>query len=189
MAWWDEIRRKLGELRARDRDQKIFGASSHAYRLNKPLSPAVVGDLERRFAVSFPDDYRAYLLELANGGAGPAHGIHRAGWTYDGLDDRRWEDGDGIGDPAKPFRFTARWNSPAEYWAAGFMDGAVPICDLGCNLAVWLVVSGPERGHVWRDLRADEEGVDPISSIVKDRVTFSEWYEDWLDAALRQVGA
>jgi hypothetical protein len=32
------------------------------------------------------------------------------------------------------------------YWRASLMNGAVPICHKGCNLRIWLVVSGDKLG-------------------------------------------
>jgi hypothetical protein len=45
------------------------------------------------------------------------------------------------------------------YWKP--IDGAFPICHLGRAMRVWLVVSGPERGHVWLDDRASDKGLSP----------------------------
>lgn len=59
--------------------------------------------------------------------------------------------------------------------------GAIPICDEGCALREWLVVSGPEQGHVWLDHRADGRGLTPAWLPHHRRVTFGEWYLHWLD--------
>jgi len=58
--------------------------------------------------------------------------------------------------------------------------GAVPICDDGCALRQWLVVTGPERGNIWLDHRADGCGLTPAWLPQHRRVTFAEWYHDWL---------
>jgi len=70
------------------------------------------------------------------------------------------------------------------YYSA--VDGAIPICHLGCALRHWLVVCGPEAGHVWEDSRADDEGFSPLKKPGHDRVTFYLWYRTWLDEALQQ---
>ncbi|WP_190064503.1 hypothetical protein [Streptomyces griseocarneus] len=61
------------------------------------------------------------------------------------------------------------------------------IAHLGCALREWLVVSGPERGRVWSDGRAD--GVD-LAPLLDDKlgdkgepVTFTRWYLAWLEQA------
>ncbi len=60
--------------------------------------------------------------------------------------------------------------------------GAVPICDEGCALREWLVVTGPERGNVWLDHRADGRGLTPAWLPHHRRVTFAQWYLHWLEA-------
>tara|TARA_Y100001934_G_scaffold243249_1_gene299685 strand:+ start:1119 stop:1328 length:210 start_codon:yes stop_codon:yes gene_type:complete len=64
------------------------------------------------------------------------------------------------------------------------LDGAIPICHLGCAQRQWLIVSGPERGNIWCDDRADNEGLSPLKKPQKKRITFFEWYREWLDDAL-----
>jgi hypothetical protein len=73
------------------------------------------------------------------------------------------------------------------YFARELLDGAIPICSEGCSLFSWLVVSGAERGHVWRDLRADYEGIVPAQSEGRARVTFREWYEESLEKMLERA--
>ncbi|MEE6262656.1 SMI1/KNR4 family protein [Plantactinospora sonchi] len=59
--------------------------------------------------------------------------------------------------------------------------GAIPICDEGCGLREWLVVTGPERGHIWLDHRVDGRGLTPAWLPHHRRVTFGQWYLDWLE--------
>lgn len=59
--------------------------------------------------------------------------------------------------------------------------GAVPICEEGCALREWLVVTGPERGNIWLDHRADGRGLTPAWLPHHRRVTFGEWYLHWLE--------
>jgi hypothetical protein len=73
------------------------------------------------------------------------------------------------------------------YFSRELLDGAVPLSSEGCNLFSWLIVTGPERGRVWRDLRADYDGIVPAQSAGRDRLTFRDWYDDWLDDMLTQA--
>src|SRR5262249_4749913 len=73
------------------------------------------------------------------------------------------------------------------YWDAALVAGAFPICHHGCALRDWLIVTGPEAGQVWYDARVDQKGLQPYESDGK-RVTFAEWYLDWLGGALRKFG-
>jgi hypothetical protein len=67
------------------------------------------------------------------------------------------------------------------------VNGAIPICHEGCAYRDWLVVSGPEVGHLWRDARADQRGLYPVSIGKRKRVTFLQWYVDWLYKALETL--
>jgi hypothetical protein len=71
-----------------------------------------------------------------------------------------------------------RWDEELErhYWCRSIMDGAIPICHLGCAKRQWLVIHGPERGFLWNDDRCDELA----------RMTFTDWYLAWLQAALNE---
>ena len=72
------------------------------------------------------------------------------------------------------------------YWQR--IDGAFPVAHLGCAIRTWLVVSGPERGHVWLDDRASDNGFAPVRCGALERVDFGTWYRDWLDEALGMAG-
>lgn len=63
------------------------------------------------------------------------------------------------------------------------VPGALGLCDEGCGLLVWLVVTGPERGRMWRDPRCDSEDLYPLSSTDGHPLTFAAWYLGWLASA------
>lgn len=84
------------------------------------------------------------------------------------------------------------------YWKAEWTPGAICLCHLGCATRHWLVVTGPERGNMWLDDTANQDGVRPLkkhegdpdrwleaSDEPQERFTFAEWYEGWLDSSLR----
>ena len=73
----------------------------------------------------------------------------------------------------------------ANYWNPSIMDGAIPICHLGCAQRQWLVINGEQRGFVWDDMRADNRGIAPTKARGKP-MTFSDWYLAWLSEAERQ---
>ena len=52
-----------------------FGARRHRYAIEPPLSDVAIGAIEQRLGAALPDDYRAYLALVGDGGAGPHHGI------------------------------------------------------------------------------------------------------------------
>ncbi|MFE2722232.1 SMI1/KNR4 family protein [Kitasatospora sp. NPDC059327] len=72
-------------------------------------------------------------------------------------------------------------------WAPQRTVGAIVLCHLGCAARQWLVVSGPERGRIWNDDRADEVDLAPLLDTGGRPVTFARWYLDWLDAAEQQL--
>ena len=67
------------------------------------------------------------------------------------------------------------------------MTGAIPICEHGCQLREYLVVTGPERGNIWFDDRADWFGLYPDKTTGRERLTFLEWYRLWLDDCLAKA--
>jgi hypothetical protein len=189
---------------------EIFGSDGHHFNLNAPLVEAEVRAFERLHAIRLPLDYRRFLIELGNGGAGPFYGVHPLG-AFDGAHGELEAWGDFVGSLARPFALREPWNDLAgrpddalsdrdekeyerrldaferRYWHPSVMDGAFPICHKGCALRIWLVVSGDEAGMVWCDDRADYGGVAPQLTHDGRRATFGAWYIEWLEDALRII--
>jgi hypothetical protein len=134
----------------------------------------------------------------------------------DGFGFQIWKENDGfVGTLSQPFPHTERWNDltgypryddeqavekgyedkyelllnkfDERYWSAEQVHGAIPICHRGCALRNWLVVTGPEAGHIWCDDRADLNGLYPFQQDGLARVTFIEWYSRWLQQAFLQA--
>src|SRR4051794_33564113 len=101
------VLRLLDELARRDPRRKLFGSGFHDYKLNPPQPVAVIEAFEERHGVSLPEDYRLFITEVGNGGAGPHYGLLPFGKDDD---DRDWEGGGLVGDPSKPFPHAAAWN-------------------------------------------------------------------------------
>ncbi|MEV7286577.1 SMI1/KNR4 family protein [Streptomyces sp. NPDC093252] len=74
-------------------------------------------------------------------------------------------------------------------FAAERTVGAVVLCHRGCALRQWLVVSGPHRGTMWADDRADESDLEPLLDPGGAPLTFARWYLGWLEEAEREVAA
>ena len=206
----EEILGKLSLLRSRAPSLQVFGASSHRYELNEVASAEAVAAFEHEHEVMLPADYRDFLLYCGNGGAGPYYGVFPLG-LFDGAGGSLvpWREGDGVaGILSRPFPHSDAWNLPdvrfempdepsgedaedawhealdKEYWAPELTNGAFPVCHQGCAYRNLLVVSGPERGHIWLDGRASDQGIVPVMGRDGGRVAFSTWYSSWLDAAL-----
>ena len=205
----ETIREGIEQCRKAKRRPNIFGADSHEFQLNPPLSASDVAQFESDYQIKLPEGYRAFLTEIGNGGAGPFYGVFKLGEMDDGFSHCRWKQNDGfIGNLARPFPHTQQWNDlppfPEEqddldayeaameafdnvYWNSANVDGAIPICHQGCAYRNWLVVTGPEAGNVWEDLRVDHKGLMPVESNQKRRVGFLEWYDDWLSDAVATI--
>lgn len=210
----EEIRQGLRRLKELDPGFGLFGANSHHYELNPPLPEEDVTEFECKHSIRLPADYRRFLLNLGNGGAGPTYGLfpldrHDDGWKF-----CSFESGFLVGDLAQAFTHRDAWNAnnelwsrepdlesltqeeqhqametwdrllETEYWSRSIMGGAIPICHLGCARRQWLVVTGAEQGNVWVDDRADNRGVYPLRSEEGDRVDFAQWYMGWMSDSL-----
>ena len=207
------IRERLNELRERDTAFGIFGSGRHRYVLNPPLKAAELHDFETSRAVILPDAYRSFLLECGNGGAGPYYGIFPLGhWDGAGGPLEAWAEGDGVaGVLSRPFPHDQAWNLPEERfslpavfrcaeeekiwyqsleddtWKSSLVDGAMPICHQGCATRNYLVITGAERGNVWVDDRANQNGIYPETAESSGRVSFLDWYWSWLETSLADV--
>ena len=86
------IQQKLSQARAADKDLEVFGASSHKYHLNPPVSEAEVLAFEEKYGVSLPEDYRAFVQTIGDANAqkletiaGPYYGLYAFGTQVDDL--------------------------------------------------------------------------------------------------------
>jgi SMI1/KNR4 family protein SUKH-1 len=207
---------KLERLRDADQELSLYGAHQHRYRLGPPLADGDLRRFERQHRMSLPVEYRAFLLQAGNGGAGPYAGLLPLEAALISADE---------GFLARPFPYRHWWNgvSPPDWWelpnaheldersapheadysANVRVQGTLRLAHEGCGYYCILVVSGAERGHVWGDERAGDGGIMPLpyrpgpyqiegSSLLPisgatARMTFLEWYEDWLDTSLQRT--
>lgn len=107
----------LDALRRRDKGLTLFGSEQHGYKLNPPIALAEIERFESEKGVHLPDDYRLFVTQIGNGGAGPYYGVFAFGYQDDGSSSCRWEDASLVGDLAKPFPHEDRWNLPESFWA------------------------------------------------------------------------
>jgi hypothetical protein len=200
MATIERLRAKLNQLRILDEHLQLPGANQHRYQLNPPIEEAELAFIEAQHGIILPNDYRQFLLSMGNGGAGPYMllPLETALARYN------------RGLLAEPFPYTQWWNgmtppnwfdlnlSPDEmdqvqqeegYNEPKHTQGTLHLAHEGYGYYVLLVVSGAERNHLWRDLRAGDAGIGPMPLYTSDqRLTFAEWYETWLNASLHQFG-
>jgi len=176
------------------KDPWPFGAEEHCFRLEPVLSEQRVGDFEARWRIQLPSDYRDFIIQVGNGGAGPAYGMFP-------LDETITYRAKNL--PAdfllSPFPYQTLYNpyedpKLAEYWERSRnhqitkeeyevrkfkeVTGTLVLCHEGCGYLHLLVVSGAARGQMWLDATVSDGGYVPLE------VGFLDWYEKWLDNAL-----
>ncbi|HEV3303352.1 MAG TPA: SMI1/KNR4 family protein [Planctomycetaceae bacterium] len=84
--------------------------------------------------------------------------------------------------PEEVERLRDEWeeNLEEEYLANGaLMNGALPICHLGCGDSQWLVVNGPQKGYVWNCYGLD---IVQLRDAEGRPMTFTDWYLNKLQA-------
>ena len=86
------IQQKLAQAKAADKDLEVFGASSHKYHLNPPVTEAEVLAFEKKYGVSLPEDYRAFVQTIGDAKAqkldtmaGPYYGLYAFGTQVNDL--------------------------------------------------------------------------------------------------------
>jgi len=157
----DPFQERLAELRRRDPEFRVFGASMHLYD-SKQVSMPEVARFEEAVGASLPPEYRKFLLNVGYG-AGPYYGI----WGPNGsltefqplARDYESEHG-GHASPAVDFPLSASDMRKIEAeLAAGIKltpidhdwpcSGCIPICHQGCTFWTVLVLRGEFIGRVF----------------------------------------
>jgi hypothetical protein len=204
-AWLDEVRVKLATLARLDPDCQVFGAGAHRYQLEPCATADALDRFERAHDLTLPADYRAFLREVGNGGAGPMYGLAPLEpWRPDEFsqvvatvttrDGASYSAGTGPrpglarpADPSMPFRLDGPWrpcdddgapNPPPGPADANPYDGCAYLAEIGCGYFYFLVIKGERAGEVWADYTAGDGALTAVAP------SFQRWYEDWLDAEL-----
>jgi hypothetical protein len=186
------VSRTLSLLREYDPEFKIFGAEKHRYRLLPTAAETDVATFEALIGVALPPDYRTFVTQLGDGGAGPYYGMLPLRPGADPKNDFgfEWEPYD---EPrprlSRPFQFTQAWDPPDDddEWdravppGCNVYDGLVVVADQGCNYWSHLVVNGPGAGQIWGDYTCVGEALCPEAE------SFGAWYQDWLEVSLREA--
>ena len=184
---WDraEIVGRLDFLRRTDSGFTRFGCEDHRYLLNEPLTESEVAAFEARYCVSLPEEYRTFLRQVGDGGAGPFYGIFRLDRSslpayYPGCP---YPPEDLLpGFLAGSFPLTQPWNEPDDCSPEGGGErvdpapirGSLNLSHQGCGYMVRLVLNGSQRGALWEDGRCSDMGIKPFAP------GFAAWYLRWL---------
>ncbi len=209
----NRIASKIRAARLLDPACLAAGSDWHEYETNPTLSLAERQTFEANKGVRLPEAYAQFLMRIGNGGVGPGAGLCR-------LEESMFGFCEGDGPLSTPFPHRALWELPTvdaerdgerPEGSDEESGGASPGPTQGSLiLSRWpmrggpayalLVVSGPERGHVWVDRRfADDDdwddqmlfaegtprGVVPV--VRRGPYSFLAWYESHLDKMLDQA--
>ncbi|MEV0283083.1 SMI1/KNR4 family protein [Kribbella sp. NPDC050820] len=168
------IRAKLAQAAESPALLEAFGAKAHAYRLKPTLSEAEVAAFEAEHEVALPAEYRLFLLEAGDGGAGPSYGLVPLREAVD------WDD-DPVGFLAAPsYLADGVAYQDEEYGELPEpRQGSLAIVHHGCAYYTQLVVTGPGRGQL---VSINADWCDP--PYVSEDPDFLTWYERWLDELL-----
>lgn len=163
-----ELRAQLAQARMADWEQKRFGAASHQYRWNPPASLEEVEELEQKIGVTLPKEYREFLLQAGNGGAGPFYGLYSMKQVENEL---TWEmEADKLPMLSPEEKLPPLDMEQEENW----MRGCIPIESQGCTYLTCLMVTGPNRGRI---VYVESEGE---WVFFPKEETFLCWYQRWL---------
>ncbi len=197
----------LARIAAADPGREVFAAFRHGYELNPPVDAATLARAEQAIGARLPEEYRWFVTEVGDGGAGPYYGVLPLGAALSRLEtalgslDSLGHDcplesdvdfGELIGQPDDWDEHLARLESDPSYEArfgelsqkysdVPWLHGRLPIVDYGCGAWFSLVVRGPRRGTVWLDSSDDSTGLYCLE------VDFMTLYRRWLDDALAEA--
>ena len=167
------IQQKLSQAKVADKDLEVFGASSHKYHLNPPVSEAEVLAFEKKYGVSLPEDYRAFVQTIGDAKAqkldtmaGPYYGLYAFGTQVDDLlyegseiylkapcalsPDMTKEEWEALSDPLLMSEEEEEEEDEDKYFAerAKVFGGLLPLGSQGCTYYHALVLNGKYAGRV-----------------------------------------
>lgn len=150
-------------------------------RLRPACGPGPLEELEARWHVRLPGDYRRFILSISDGVEEPASDIpllFALGACWDlGSDRAREFTADAVGDLSRDFPLHLipageEEDGFAWEWADGPPPGALPLSYRGDTNFIYLVTAGPECGHVWEH---EAGSFYPVANRLRRRAAFLEW--------------
>ena len=200
------IQQKLSQAKAADKDLEVFGASSHKYHLNPPVSEAEVLAFEKKYGVSLPKDYRAFVQTIGDANAqkldimaGPYYGLSAFGTQVDDLlyegseiylkapcalsPDMTQEEWEALSDPllmSEEDDEVETTETEEEYTrqCGKVFGGLLPLGSQGCTYYHALVLNGKYTGRI---VNVDLDLAQPKFAF---ETNFLDWYERYLDEVI-----
>lgn len=196
------IQQKLAQAKEADKNLEVFGADTHQYHLNPPVSEAEVLAFEKKYGVQLPECYRAFMLTVGDAKAkksdfiaGPYYGLYAFGTSLDSLlyekietylkapcnlyPDMTREEWDALTDPLLPSEEEDEEDDD-KYFAerAKVFGGLLPLGSQGCTYEHALVLNGKYAGRV---VNVDLDLAQPKFAF---EANFLDWYERYLDEVI-----
>ncbi|MDZ8225513.1 SMI1/KNR4 family protein [Nostoc sp. ChiVER01] len=172
-----QLKKNLTQLAILDATFEVFGSESHQYQFKPCLSDKNIQVFESKYNITLPSEYRNFLLEIGNGGAGPGYGLSglSAIESKDVISEKLYPENYEI--LSKSFPFTKAWNdldlivknntdfvtNNDDYFDKKFIQGTLTITNYGCGIYAVLVVTGEQSGKIWIDDRTNDNGIYPAS--------------------------
>ncbi|MEH1873233.1 SMI1/KNR4 family protein [Nostoc sp.] len=172
-----KLKKNLTQLAILDATFEVFGSELHQYQFKPCLSNKDIQVFESRYNIKLPTEYRNFLLEIGNGGAGPGYGLSGLSGieSEDVIPEKLYPENYEI--LSKPFLLTEAWNdldlivknntafvtNNNKYFDDKFIQGTLPITNYGCGIYAILVVTGEQSGKIWIDDRTNDNGIYPAS--------------------------
>ena len=158
-----KMARAVESIAAQDQDFARFGAQSHRYKFDAPLTMTRLHAIEKSHDVRLPEDYAAFVTTVGAAGAGPYHGLLP------------------LDVPSQLATLTGEFTTFADEWnpkegdprRAAFLSdealgGTFALCHMGCTYVALLIVAGSKRGEIWGDFRSAGAGFRPLYESFND---------------------
>ena len=207
-----QLKQNLTQLAILDATFEVFGSESHQYQLQPCLKDTDIQVFETTYNITLPSEYRHFLLEMGNGGAGPGYGLYKIYPVASAAEIPPTPNQVNYDLISQPFPLTKAWNDldlltknhHDEYLNSQFIQGSITLANYGCGIYAMLVITGEQSGKMWVDDRTNDNGIYPASrnfchvfhdadddlqldSDDEQALSFYDWYEDWLNRSLEQV--
>jgi hypothetical protein len=192
------IKNKLTQAKKTDKDFKVFGASSHKYQVDHPVTIEEVSKFEDRYGIHLPDCYKSFILQVGNGGiayesaAGPFYGIYPLGKNVDELisdNTEKYLRNDCVIYPGMSDQYWKSLNAnidnnddisdeDLEQEHGKIFGGILPIGSQGCSYLHGVILNGTYKGRIVN------LSIDMQQPQFTFEDNFLDWYERWLDEVI-----
>lgn len=155
---------------------RVFGAKrgslwGHGYEFNKTISEHAVDTFQRQNQIELPADYREFITQIGDGGAGPHYGIKSV------ADAAKYSDL-----PASfPWSSEITLDSDSDFGLWETLPGVLVIAERGCGYSDVFVVNGIAKGQIWSDFTAVDCPLSPTHG------SFTDWYVEWAERCIATI--